>query len=205
MKFLVSFVTASLAVLLFAVLLFSGYAVYMNFFAFGFLFYDGLIGLASTFVVLLTAIIIYCNIQKKKNPSALAKELFLSLLSGFFIVYSFHITFPTVINRGISLYVISRLESSGGQTIREVRDDYLAGYVDDYSTVCRRVDEQLSSGNVIFKDGRYHITQKGKDILSILKGIAFLTGQSDYYIKKTDQKHPPLYYEVQNGQCRRVE
>ncbi len=205
MKFFVSIVKASLSVVLFSVLLFFGYIVYLNFFASGFLFYDGLIGLCITFILILVVILLYAHKQNKKDSQSVAKELFLGLLSGLFLVYSFHITFPTVINRGISLYVISRLDAHGGQKINAIRDDYLSGYVDNYSTVCRRIDEQVSSGNVVFKDGRYHITQKGQRILSFLQGVSFLTGQSDYYIKETGQAHPPLHYDVRNGQCRRVE
>lgn len=205
MKILLSLVTASLLVVLFALLLFCGYVLYMNCFSSGFLYYDGLIGLGTSFVVLLFACIFFCRFRRKKRIEQSIKEMFLSLLAATFLVYSFHITFPTVMNRSLSLYILSRIDTADGQSFEEVQEGFMDGYINNYSTVCRRLDEQLSSGNVYFNEGRYAISKKGKRILSILQAIAAVTGQDPYYVQRTKRRNPPLSYTVEDGRCIRVE
>ena len=128
------------------------------------------------------------------------RELFNCVFIAALLVYAFHITLPTIIDRSISLFILSRIDPAKGQTIEEMEQAFSDGYVSGHDAVCRRIDEQLVSGNVREQNGRYVITPQGQALLGILRAIANAVGRDQYFIT-APPGHVRRTYEVENGRC----
>jgi len=165
------------------------------------LFYDGL----SAFLIILT--ISYSGIfifsyRQKNACSFCPKTLFTAAFAGAMLVYSFHITLPTIIDRSISLFLLSRMEGSGsGVPVDKLQELFLNGYVNNYSAICRRLDEQVLSGNIYFKDNKYYLSENGVYILENLRLIARLVKRDSYYITNILPKNSIYNYTLKNGEC----
>jgi len=133
------------------------------------------------------------------------RDFFPCLLVAFFIMYSFHITIPTLIDRSISIYLLNQLDESGGKApIAKLQDEFLEGYVGGYSVVCRRMAEQIESGNVVHDEDIYSLTPRGKRAIEFLRAFAVLTGVNQYYVKSNDTNLLPYRYIITANGCEAV-
>ena len=184
-----------------------GFVIYFSFthvFVSGRLYYDGLIATSiAAFVFLI--LIATRSLERLTSLRATSPELFSSAIAALFLVYSFHVTLPTIIDRSISLYVLSRIDQERGVTLEEMHNDFLAGYVSNYDSTCRRLEEQLVSGNVELRQGRYHMTQLGAGLLRVIQSVAGVVGQDQYYVTRAAPEALPYRYRVSNGQCLRLD
>ncbi|MFN0262961.1 hypothetical protein ACKTEK_03690 [Tepidamorphus sp. 3E244] len=169
----------------------------------GRLFYDGLIAiLVSTTILLLLVLVMTRQPDKAIFGVFRRQDLVTAVFAASAAVYAFHITLPTIVDRSISLYVLSRVDQHNGATLDQMQSGFLDGYVSGYDAVCRRVDEQLGSGNIVYRDGRYVLTPTGKSILRVLRSLAGVLGQTTYFVTHGDGTQP-YSYSVGDGQCRR--
>lgn len=90
--------------------------------------------------------------------------------------YSFVITIPSLLDRSISIYIISAVAQSGerGLTLPEIQQGFLRSYVEGTTTVEKRLHEQLVSKNFTERDGRYRITGRGEFTYRVNRGMARL-------------------------------
>ncbi|MCB1474062.1 MAG: hypothetical protein KDJ68_14605 [Rhodobiaceae bacterium] len=192
---------SALAVGVFTALSLAIYYLFLGAFGGGRLFYDGLIAIAASAAILLAAVIAATARGRTPFGGAYSRqELVTAVLAASFLVYAFHITLPTIVDRSISLFILSRVDREAGLSIEEMQSAFVDGYVSGHDAVCRRVDEQLGSGNIVFRDGRYVLTPTGAMLLSGLRAMAGALGQSTYFI--TSRKGTlPYRYSVRDGQC----
>jgi len=134
------------------------------------------------------------------------RDFFPCLLAAVFLMYSFHITIPTLVDRSISIYLLNLLDTEGGPvSINNLQDKFLAGYVGGYSVVCRRMFEQVQSGNVTHQASTYTLTARGKRTVAFLRAFATITGVNPYYVNSDDASLLPYRYAVTRDGCRAVE
>jgi hypothetical protein len=138
------------------------------------------------------------NIKASMQKIYLEKrDFFPCLLVAFLIMYSFHITVPTLADRSISIYLLNQLDEQGGTaSIHTLQRQFLAGYVGDYSTVCRRMAEQIESGDVKNQGTMYSLTSQGKRTIALLRAFTGMTGVNEYYVKSNDPNLLPYRYSV---------
>lgn len=67
-----------------------------------------------------------------------------------------------------------------GTNVDELQKSFINGYVSKHNAVCRRLDEQIVSGNIRFEDGKYFITANGERVINILRYAAKLVHRSGY-------------------------
>ena len=116
------------------------------------------------------------------------------------LTYSFHITIPVIIDRSISIQIIGSLKNTP-MTIENLNKAFLDGYVDGYSTTCRRLNEQIAIGNIAIKNDMIYLTKKGIIMQKIFNKIAEFFKVEDRYIKgdiKSDYLH---HYDLKNNRC----
>lgn len=144
----------------------------------------------------------------KKYKAAMTKihlqtrDFFPCLLVAFLIMYSFHITVPTLADRSISIYLLNQLDEQGGSaSIHILQRQFLAGYVRDYSTVCRRMAEQIETGDVVQNGQMYSLTARGKRTIALLRRLTDMTNVNEYYVKSNDPHQLPYRYSVTDNGC----
>lgn len=166
------------------------------------LYYDGLLAVLVMLFISYATVAAFFAKKKGNESSASRQSLYTAAFAGAILVYAFHITLPTIIDRSISLFVLSRMEGSAeGVRVEELQKAFLEGYVQSNNAVCRRLDEQLTSGNISFRDGKYYIAPAGHFILQSLRFIATMISRTQYYINEAPFEKQVYTYDVQGGRC----
>lgn len=81
------------------------------------------------------------------------------LLAG----YCFAITVPTVIDRSLSLYLLERIQRSGGGIRHDALENLvLTQFMREYRVMDARMTEQLQSGTIVIRGDCVLLTDKGK-------------------------------------------
>lgn len=185
----------------FSAVIFVFYYAFLRFFGGGRLFYDGLIAILLAVVVISVSLTISSKLGlNAARFDRTREEICSALLAASFLVYAFHITLPTIIDRSISLFVLSRMDNSNGLTVEEMQHSFLNGYVSGHDAVCRRIDEQLGSGNIRRTGDRYVITPRAEWLLVFLRSLAETFGQDQYFITRTSGALS-FHYRLRDGHC----
>lgn len=92
------------------------------------------------------------------------------VISGLFMALFFSLG-PMVIERSYTVYSLAYIaDHEGLYTYQDIRNQFVKGYVDGGATQ-KRIDEQVSIGN-LEKDGdAYRITEKGKSLICLFRMI----------------------------------
>lgn len=100
----------------------------------------------------------------RRNTLESSRDLVFLFVAGFFLNYAFMITFPTLLDRSISITMISVVDRApGGQaSLRTLNDSFLRTYVAGDMQTRKRVAEQIATGNFRAQDGGVAITERGK-------------------------------------------
>lgn len=90
------------------------------------------------------------------------------IIAGLFMALFFSLG-PMVIERSYTVYSLAYLTDYDKlYTYEEIRDQFVVGYVDAGATK-KRIDEQVSLGNLERVDNKYQITEKGKILVEIFR------------------------------------
>lgn len=95
--------------------------------------------------------------------------LVIYLLAG----YAFAIT-TALLDRSISIYLIAAVAQAGerGLSKDELRESFLRDFVDGGAAVDKRLREQLVSKDIVERDGRYVITERGRAVYGVNRSLA---------------------------------
>lgn len=166
------------------------------------LYYDGLIAVLVIIIFSYLIIFLASRYLNFSHHQFTQRSLLNAALAASTLVYAFHITVPTIIDRSISLYILSRMDGkSSGVNVGELQESFLNGYVSKNNAVCRRLDEQIVSGNIRFENGKYFITDNGERVINILRVVARLVHRSEYYVTESMSDSLLYKYKIENGQC----
>jgi len=111
--------------------------------------------------------------------------VFPAIISFLLLSYSFVITIPALLDRSISIFMISVIAQERDEGVGEdaIQDIFLAGYVDGKSVVRKRLNEQLASRNIVMEKGTYKITERGKFVYRVNVFLADLFNIDDKYVR----------------------
>lgn len=85
------------------------------------------------------------------------------------VVISLNLVFfthlPVTADRSVTVFLLGHMADGQAHTQQEVRDFFVARYVDDYGAMQRRFNEQIVSGNIRKTGETYIITEQGQSLL----------------------------------------
>jgi hypothetical protein len=102
------------------------------------------------------------------------KKCFLILSLTFLINYSFIATFPTLIDRSISIMILKSIKSNNKMNINEIKNSFKKNYSEykNFYQVDKRIEEQINIKNIyIDSDSNYHLTEKSKRFIKFINTI----------------------------------
>ena len=103
----------------------------------------------------------------------------------------FFIVIPVTIDRSVSVFLLGRLTGSAeGLSKTELRDALVTTYVDDYDAVNRRMQEQITSGNVSYQAGRFILTPQGRQFIKFSRFVGSVFGADPRYISPPSNRNP---------------
>lgn len=136
------------------------------------IFYEG-IGIGAVSAALFVALFRYITSFRPLSPVAL-KGIFLPFVSLFLLNYAFIITFPTLLDRSISITLISVLDKApeGRLTVSELNNAFLTRYVAGDTQTKKRISEQVATGNMRIDNDVVEITPRGRFFAQIHRLMA---------------------------------
>ena len=151
-----------LLILTFLVFFISIYLLHINFFEVNVVLYQ------SIFDVFVSLLIFSLLLYFIKNFSIYEK--FLIILICFLLGYSLALTFPAIIDRSLSFYILEKIDQRGGGIDYSsfdivFKDEYLV----EHRLVDVRITEQLESGTIEVKNNCVKLTDKGRYFVSFSK------------------------------------
>jgi hypothetical protein len=113
----------------------------------------------------------------------LAKTLLtLFLISNALLSFSFHSTIPLNIDRSFSVWMINQLSSeTTGQKLTQVEKDASDFFSPTGGEILRRVNEQISLGNIKNENSVISLTNRGKRVWYLNQFISSIFGLNTKY------------------------
>lgn len=93
-----------------------------------------------------------------------------SLLVGM-AMFLFVTIAPLTIDRSYTIFMLSDMAENSGQlfTAQEIEDRFSDIYIYQYDSMEKRIDEQLSIGNIEEVESCYRISQKGENLVDLFR------------------------------------
>ena len=95
----------------------------------------------------------------------MARDIILSSVVVMSLNLVFFTHLPVTADRSVTVFLLGYMADGESRTPQQVRDFFVARYVDDYAAMQRRFDEQIISGNIEKEGNHYRITQQGQSLL----------------------------------------
>ncbi len=78
---------------------------------------------------------------------------------------------PMTIERSYTIYSLAEMRDSSKEvySAEEIKDQFINGFVEEANESQKRIDEQVSIGNLEKVDGGYKITEKGKRLIDLMR------------------------------------
>ena len=101
----------------------------------------------------------------------------------------FTLTVPAIFDRSITLYLLNALDNrSDGMMEEEVKEAFLSIYFNRNYAIKKRLDEQVQSGHVRYAGDRYHITESGRQIMTVARVLSAIYNLDDRIVEKRKQE-----------------
>lgn len=124
---------------------------------------------------ILAAIIMLIACKKIKALSLDGKDVFLMFCGYCCLNMVLFTLIPVTVERSVSVFMLSYMEQSEGQTFTEdeMSQIFVDVYVDGYGAFEKRFNEQVVSGNIEqAEDGGYYITSRGEFVVKMFRVMA---------------------------------
>ncbi len=147
-------------------------------------FYDGLICLGFTVFFYVLIWVVFVTRRGSSPSSWHAGRIPLAILIFALLGYAFIITIPSLLDRSISLYILSSVEAAGsnGATKPQIEDWFYRGFIERNDAVGKRLHEQIVTGNISYEGNSYHLTHNGMMTYKIYRGLVGLFNTDPRYV-----------------------
>lgn len=148
------------------------------------LFFRGVLFIVTTAIVGLIAGILI--IRRGESASRL-ESVFAAIVLAASLNFSFFVVVPVTLDRSVTTFLLASMSArgaeEGGFSKSELQDILQREYLTRFDAVGRRMDEQILSGNVHSSgDGKYALTEQGREFLAFANMIAKIYGIPPRYI-----------------------
>jgi len=145
-----------------------------RYFAPGILFYEGIFILITSTLFLS---IVYSRLTKNINIKV--HRIYILIIS-FFSILTFHTTVLTIVDRSISVSIISNIHH-GVNTNTTIKQEFIERFVK--KGIDKRIKEQVQIGNMMQKEDELFLTWKGDLYYNIFKYIQLIFNTDAHIIK----------------------
>ena len=159
-----SFITRFFKYTLFNFVAFTLLLSSKRYFISGILFYEGIV------ILILTTVLLLFHLWKSQNTNNKIHKYY-SVIISFFIILSFHTTVITIVDRSISVFIISNIKNGVDNSI-QIRENFIENFTK--KGIDKRILEQQQTGNVKIENGNLKLTWKGKIFYNTFKFIQIL-------------------------------
>lgn len=95
-------------------------------------------------------------------------EKALSLTTSFLMLTVYSVMGPTVVDRSLSLYIVEKLNSRGGEiALDSLPDIFIYEYMPEYRLMDVRLTEQVASGTAVIENGCVRLTPRGRLVATL--------------------------------------
>lgn len=125
-------------------------------------------------VTLLLILVSLCTkIRKLKFVDLSPQTIASTTLSVGLALILFITIAPMVIDRSYTVFTLADMTENDTKTFtaEEIEDRFIEIYIKDYGSTIKRIEEQLSIGNIEEKGDGYIITEKGKRLMSTFRFV----------------------------------
>ena len=150
------------------------------------IFYSGIIDILLSLTLNIGLTFAISKIKYFIRKINLDHKIIVSNLFAFiFVSYSFVITIPSLLDRSISIFLITAVAESGSKGISDdsLQHLFLDKFVNKKTAINKRLDEQVLSNHFIMDDETYYITKKGHFIYLINQIFAIIFNIDDKFVK----------------------
>jgi hypothetical protein len=144
------------------------------------IFYEGVLIIFVMNVFVILAILFMRLLTYRLN--CFVSYIILGVFLGSNISYAFHITFPSLIDRSISIFTLSLLHSNN-LNMSEIQCNFMEHFVTKNKAIEKRVKEQVTSGNIIISNTGMQITDRGKALTSAWIRLADIFSVSKDFVE----------------------
>ena len=136
------------------------YWIYIHLFQVNVVLYSSML---TVVLAIIPIVVLFC--VNKVNLFNLFEKCLICLL---FILYGYAIaiSFPTVIDRSLSFYLLEKINQRGGAVKQEAFEAIFKNeYVPEHRLIDIRLTEQLESGTITIENNCVSLTQKGRNFV----------------------------------------
>jgi hypothetical protein len=123
------------------------------------IFYEG-IGIIAVLGAVAIAAAFLLDLRRPKSQ-AFSSHVLSGIFLGMVTAYAFHITLPSLLDRSISMFVLSLLRETS-LSPAEVQCNFVEQFVIDSGALDKRVKEQVATGNIQAQGGQLSMTSRGR-------------------------------------------
>jgi hypothetical protein len=149
-------------------------------------FIDGVIFYQGVLICVLISLLNFFFLKRFKFDMKL--KVVYSLMV-FFMLYSFNITFPALLDRSISYYIIGVTASENGLSVVQYQEAFQRGFIINNAAIEKRLSEQIISGNINCVDGLCRLTDRGYMVYKANIFMASLLRLDTRYVKPENYKN----------------
>jgi hypothetical protein len=146
----------------------------------GILFYEGIVSL----ILSTTSLLIF--LWKDHGSVKDKVHGYYSIIISFFLVLTFHTTVITIVDRSISVFIISTVKN-GAHDPGLVREKFITNFTK--KGIDKRIHEQKEIGNIISKKGNMYLTRKGQLYHQFFSLIQKVYNTDGLIVGRTDNKN----------------
>ena len=152
------------------------------------LFYRGL-ALCVAVMLLLT---VGLAITGRRTGLCTMRDAIAAGVLSFGLNLAFLIVAPVTVDRSVTVFVTGYMAAHPGQplTIGELQTAFERRYLGEFQQIQRRMDEQMTSGNVMARDGGYVLTGQGQRFIETAKYIGWLFDADLRFVNQTPLARP---------------
>jgi hypothetical protein len=136
-------------------------------------FYRGILLLLTASLFLATTLVFL-----KRNTKFSDYLNYYDLIVSVIVFFSFNLIFfthvPVTADRSLSVFMLGSMtqDIDGSYRKDELENLFIEKYINENNNIGKRIDEQLSSGNIMEANNEYKLTDRGKKLMDFYKNVA---------------------------------
>lgn len=128
--------------------------------------YDALLDAAIALAITAIFVLAYKRFNELLSKLEISQMLAISFLVG--VLYS--LTFPTIIDRSLSVYILEKIAQRGGAIRQDALDEIIKKeFFPEHQLIKIRLTEAINSGTVTVENNCIRLTQRGQRIASFTR------------------------------------